>query len=93
MVDKLQNRDMIFGVLTAWQRGEMPGAEARLRTDSRSYGALYGLARDLGVEILFRPRDIAARIASGDLTPAEGQAILGIEDPNEMSAFVEAWTL
>lgn len=84
---------MTFAVLTAWQRGEILGTEARLRTDSRSYGALYGLARDLGVEILFRPRDIAARIASGNLTPSEGQAILGIEDSDEMSAFVSAWML
>jgi hypothetical protein len=93
MVDKLQNRDMTFAVLTAWQRGEMEGAEARLRTCSVSYGALYGLARDLGVEIRFTPRDIAQRIVSGALTPAEAQRMLGIEDSEEMAAFVEAWTL
>lgn len=84
---------MIFQVLTEWQRGEMRGAEARLRTGSSSYGSLYGLARDLGVEIRFWPRDIAQRIASGDLAPGEGQAILGIQDSEEMSAFVSAWML
>lgn len=87
------NKANIRNVLTRWQRGEISGAEARLATDSRSYGDLYGLARRLEVEIRFKPGDVAQWIASGDLTPEAGCQILGIEDPEELPAFVEAWTL
>lgn len=87
------NEADIREVLTKWQRGDISGAEARLATGSVSYGALYGLARDLDVKIRFLPRDVAQWIASGDLTREAGRQMLGIEDPEEMPAFVEAWTL
>ncbi|MBD8663058.1 hypothetical protein IFT59_07300 [Rhizobium sp. CFBP 8752] len=82
-------RDLIDG----WQSGQIQGGTARLMSGARSYGDLYRLARDLDVQIRVKPADIAARIVSGDLTPAAGQAILGIEDSDEMKAFVEAWTM
>ncbi|KQS84851.1 hypothetical protein [Rhizobium sp. Leaf383] len=85
-------RQLLRDLLDKWQRGETSGGTARLMTGSVSYGALYGLARDLGVEIRAMPRDIAARVVSGDLTAEEARDILGIED-FELGAFLEAWTL
>lgn len=85
-------RQLLNDLVDGWQRGEIPGDTARLMSGSVSYGALYGLARELEVEIRFKPRDIAARVQSGELTAEDAQAILGIED-SEIQAFVEAWTL
>ncbi len=85
-------RKLLHDLVDEWQRGDIPGGTARLMSGSVSYGALYGLARELGVEIQFWPKDIAQRVASGDLTPDEGQRMLGIQD-SEIGAFVEAWTL
>ncbi|WP_421477724.1 hypothetical protein [Agrobacterium tumefaciens] len=85
-------RKLLNDLVDGWQRGEIPGATARLMSGSVSYGALYGLARELEVEIRFKPRDIAARVQSGELTAEDAQAILGIED-SEVGAFIEAWTL
>ena len=85
-------KDLLRNILDEWQRGEIPGGTARLMTGSVSYGQLYGLARDLHVQIRFFPRVVAQRIASGDLTRDEGRRMLGIED-SDIGAFVEAWTL
>lgn len=85
-------RQLLRDIVDGWQRGEIGGGQTRLMTGSVSYGLLYGLARELDVEIRVMPRDIAARVVSGDLTIAEARDILGIEDA-EVAAFIEAWAL
>lgn len=73
----------------AWQRGEIDGHEARRRIGARSYGDLYRVLRDHGVEPLFRPRDIAQRAAAGEIMKEDIVRIFGLED--DVEAFLEAW--
>lgn len=77
-------------IVMTWQRGEIDGHEARRRIGARSYGDLYRVLRDHGVEPTFRPGDIARQAEAGEITGEDVVRILGLED--DVKAFLEAWT-
>lgn len=77
-------------IVEAWQRGEIDGHEARRRIGARSYGDLYHVLRDHGVEPVFRPPDIARRAVAGDITREDVISVFGLED--DVEAFITAWS-
>lgn len=84
-----QARDRI--AVTSWQGGEIDGRRAREITGARSYGDLYRIAMEQGVELRFRPADVARRVFNGELTNQQGRNAMGIGTDAELEAFVSAW--
>lgn len=76
----------------AWQRGEIDGYEARRRIGARSYGDLYRVLHDHGIEPTFRPGNIARQAGEDRISLDDIARVYGLEE-GEAERFVRAWLM
>ena len=79
-----------IAVVNVWRRYEVPGAIARQLIGATSYGDLYRILKDNGMEPGFRPADVAVSASEGRMTPSLVAEIFGL-DAGEVDAFIAAW--
>lgn len=79
-----------IAVVGAWQCGEVSGAVARTLVGADSYGDLYRVLKENGMEPEFRPAEVARWVADGRMDRMQVVEIFAIAE-SEVDAFVSAW--